>query len=341
MLAHITEPPLCTSVFKRSPEDFCVEEILGFEPDGEGDQVFLFIEKRQLNTEDIVQKLQRFADVKNVDIGYSGLKDRNALTRQWFSVKIAEKIEPDWSALENENIRCLTVSRHKRKLRKGTHRANRFTITLCNITGDLGDLQQRLTHVQDSGVPNYFGEQRFGRNQSNITQAEKMFNGSITVKSRHKRGLYLSAVRSMLFNEVLSHRVSDGSWEKVVKGELLILDGTHSYFQYEQGDTAIAERIERGDVHPSGPMWGQLDKERSKFNYQNPIFELEESVLSRFEPWREGLEQAGMKYDRRSLRLVISDMSWNFIESDKLQLQFSLPSGSYATTVLRELTKLM
>ncbi|NOX42175.1 MAG: tRNA pseudouridine(13) synthase TruD [Gammaproteobacteria bacterium] len=351
-LAYVSVPPVCTAAIKQSPEDFCVDEILGFDPDGEGDHVLLHIQKRNLNTQDIVDTLCRFADVKNVDVGYSGLKDRHAVTSQWFSVNLTGKIEPDWllldgssmscssadsSSIENQSIRFLTVSRHKRKLKRGTHQANRFKLLLRNLEGDLDDIRQRLQRVQTSGVPNYFGEQRFGRNFSNITQAEKMMRGVIKVKSRHKRSLYLSAIRSMLFNSVLSHRVTQENWDKAIAGELLVLDGTHSYFQYEEGDDSINERIECGDVHPSGPLWGKLKKEQKKFDYNAPFFELENSIMSGYKHWCEGLERAGLIYDRRSLRLPVSELAWGFVENDNLQLQFTLPAGGYATTVLREL----
>lgn len=339
-LEFVCAPPDCKATFKQSPEDFCVEEILGFEPDGEGDHVFLQIQKRNLNTQDIVDTLTRFADVKNVDIGYSGLKDRLALTSQWFSVNLTGKTEPDWLALENECVHCLTISRHKRKLKRGTHQANRFKISLRDLEGDREDIKQRLQRVQTKGVPNYFGEQRFGRNQSNIAQAEKMFRGNIRVKSRHKRGLYLSAIRSMLFNFVLSHRVKLANWDKAVAGELLVLDGTHSYFQCEAGDDSIHARIESGDVHASGPLWGKQNKEKGRIDYESPYFELETSILSEYAHWCEGLERAGLMYDRRSLRLPVSDLTWNFTDKGDLQLGFILPAGGYATTALRELCQL-
>lgn len=332
-LAYVTTPPASNAIFKQSPEDFCVFEVLGFSPDGEGEHAFLQIQKRNLNTQDLVDKIMSLAKVKQVDVGFSGMKDKLALTTQWISVNLQGLIEPDWSLLESEDITCLTVTRHKRKLKRGTHQANEFRIVLREIDGAFDDIESRLCMIQKQGVPNYFGVQRFGRNGANIVQAEKMLRGIIKVKSRAKRGIYLSALRSMLFNQVLSQRVEQGTWNKALPGELLVLDGTHSYFQYLD-DELVDQRVIHGDVHPSGPLWGKVGNQ--KFDFSVAFFDLETSILKQYSQWCEGLEQAGLSYDRRALRLPVTGLEWNKLADDCLELRFSLPTGCFATAVLRE-----
>ena len=319
-----------------------VDEVLGFELDNEGDHVYLQIEKKELNTDELLQKIVKLAQVKQVDVGLSGLKDRNAVTTQWFSVHIAGKQEPYWGELNSSNIRLISTGRHKRKLRRGTHKQNKFTIILrdleadssTNIDDGFDEISRRLMQIKTQGVPNYFGEQRFGRNYSNISQAERMFKGDIQVKSRTKRGLYLSAIRSMIFNQVLSHRVAEQSWNKAVDGELLMLDGSNSYFQHDGDDVVIGQRVESGDVHPSGPLWGVIKKDKIDLNFD--VFEMEKQLVADKTLWCEGLEKAGLKYDRRALRLPVSELQWEMINNNDLVLKFSLPTGCFATSVLRE-----
>ena len=336
--SYLATKPQVSATFKQCADDFQVDEILGFDLDNEGDHVYLQIEKKELNTDELLQKIVKLAKLKQVDVGLSGLKDRNAITTQWFSVHIAGKQEPDWTQLNADNIRLISTARHQRKLRRGTHKQNKFTIILRNLDAgiqhDFDDMNNRLIQIQTQGVPNYFGEQRFGRHFSNISQAERMFKDEIQVKSRTKRGLYLSAIRSMIFNQILCHRVADKSWNKAVPGELLMLDGSNSYFQHDGDVVAINKRIESGDIHPSGPLWGVMKKD--KVDLSHAVFEMEQQLVADKTLWCEGLENVGMKYDRRALRLPVSDLQWEMINDNDLQLKFSLPSGCFATSVLRE-----
>ncbi len=331
-LAYICDRPLVTGVIRSTADDFQVDENLGFEPAGKGEHILLRIRKRHLNTEAVARQLAKLAQVKLMDVGYAGLKDRMASSSQWFSVNLAGKPEPDWTALACDNLQFLTVARHDRKLRRGALQNNRFSLIVRDLQGDVSDIKQRLLCIKQLGVPNYFGEQRFGH--ANLDHAAAMFEGQLRVKDRHQRGLYLSAARSELFNRVLSHRVTTGHWDRAVAGDVMMLEGTHSIFSIMQVDDEIKERVLQGDIHPSGPLWG-----RGELRTGLDARQIEESVLKECALWCRGLEQAELDQQRRSLRLKVQDLKWDFISSRDIQMQFSLPSGSYATMVLREVVR--
>ncbi len=323
--------PPCTGIIRAHVEDFQVDEVLDFEPDGEGEHILLQIEKRDLNTEQVVRMLARHAQVKTMDVGYAGLKDKRAVTTQWFSVRVPGKAMPDWQALTSEQLRILQVVRHGRKLRRGVLRANRFDIRVRELAGDTSGLETRIAAIAKEGVPNYFGEQRFGRDGNNLRKADALFNDALRVRDRHKRGIYLSAARSWLFNRVLSRRVADGTWDRALPGEVLMLDGSHSFFAIDEPDATIEQRLAEMDVHPSGPLWG-----RGELPTQGVCRELEASVLQPYGAWCAGLERAGMEQKRRSLRRRIDNLSWEHDGSD-LFLRFELGPSGYATSVLREI----
>lgn len=324
--------PEASGVIRSCPEDFRVDEELGFEADGEGEHLLVHLRKRNRNTDQVARELARHAGVRARDVSYCGLKDRVAVTTQWFSIWLPGKPDPDWSSLEDDDVQILTQSRHRKKLPRGALRANRFTIVLRNVEGDRDDLERRLITVLEQGVPNYFGEQRFGRGGSNLQSALSMFGGR-KVKDHHLRGLYLSAARSFLFNEVLAARIAAGNWNQVLPGEALMLTGSRSYFIANEIDDEIKRRHAEADVQPSGPLWG-----RGELPSQLEAQALEMSVLAEREAYRVGLEKTGLKQERRALCLSVSDLQWAWLpEGEHLQLQFSLPAGCYATSVLREL----
>jgi len=330
--AYANGKPGCRGMIRRVPEDFIVDEQLGFDPEGEGNHAWLHIEKRNTNTEWLARELARLADVPLREVGYAGLKDRHALTRQTFTVNLSGKDEPDWQQLASDDVRFLEIDRHGRKLRRGALRENRFDITVRELQGECDDIEQRLQRVAVEGVPNYFGEQRFGHHYGNLAMAAAMFRGEWRETIRHKRSLYLSAARSYLFNRVLSARVSDGSWRRALAGESLMQAGSTSCFSVRLIGSEIEARIASGQLYPTAPLWGR-GRPLSLAEAQA----LELRVLEGESLWKTGLEKAGMEQERRALPLPVSGLTWQWPEARTLRLQFALSPGAYATSVLREL----
>ena len=322
------------AIIRSCPEDFMVTEQLGFEPSGEGEHVFLYVQKRNLNSADLQQRIADLAGVPPRDIGLSGLKDRNAVTRQWFSVGMAGRTEPDWQTLQSAgDVQVLAVERHLRKLRRGVHKANRFTLVLRELRGDRVALEQRLQLLCDEGVPNYFGEQRFGRQGSTLEQARRWLSSGRKI-TRNKRGLYLSALRSYLFNRLLAERVEAGSWNTVLNGDVCMLQGTRSLFTCEQVDDDIRARAASGDIHPGLPLWGRGTSPAGLERARQQAESLKEDLdICEF------LESAGLELSWRPARMLADDFCWQFCDDGNLQLDFSLGAGSYATALLAGLVR--
>lgn len=331
-LAYAHGGPVVSARLRHLPEDFIVEEVATCRPYGEGEHAWLLVQKRGQNTEWVARELARFAGVENEAVSYAGLKDRHALTTQAFTVQLGQSEEPDWQSMQLEGCRILEATRHRQRLRRGMLRENRFTLSLRDVTGQRDAVDTVLARIAQQGVPNYFGPQRFGREGGNLLGAERLFNGEGQQPERHLRGLYLSAARSYLFNRVLSERVSLRCWSEALPGEALIMPGSDSTLSLPRIDAAIQARIERGDLQPSGPLWG-----RGQALPKGEALLLEQRVLAHESAFCAGLERAGLKQQRRALVLRAREMSWEWLESDRLQIRFSLPPGSYATSVLREL----
>lgn len=323
--------PVARGRLRSSPEDFQVREVLGFPPEGAGEHVFLHVRKRNSNTEWVSRQIARVAGVSMRDVSYSGLKDKLALTWQWFSVHLPGKADPDWRTLESEQIHIEEIARHKSKLRHGTHQSNGFILTVREVAGDCREIDARLATIRDRGIPNYFGEQRFGNEGRNLEHALAMFQGGIKVKDRHLRGLYLSAARAWLFNLVLSRRVSAGTWDRLLPGEVLMLDGSNSFFLSEETDQSLEARLAAMDIHPTGPLWGRGD-----LHSRDVARELEHACSETQPILTAGLEEAGLRQERRKLRIAVPDLRWEWLDQTTLRLAFSLPRGCYATSLMRE-----
>jgi len=321
---------------RTTPEDFIVEELPGFEASGAGEHLLLTVEKRGMNTGFAAKHIAQWAGVGEVAIGYAGLKDRHAVTRQRFSVHLPKKVAPDMSTLAfaqgEERLTVIDHTWHAKKLPRGALAGNRFVLTLRGVKGERAAVEQRLQAIAERGVPNYFGEQRFGRDGDNVANARAMFAGRRV--RREQRTLLISAARSELFNRVLAQRVRGGRWDTPLDGEVWMLDGSRSVFGPEPFDDALAQRLASFDIHPTGPLWG-----RGEPRTTGDAAQLEADALSDDEALalRAGLEAEGLKQERRALRLKPADLAWTWREDDVLEMTFALPPGTYATVVLAEL----
>ncbi len=328
---RLSKTVLNSATFRNKYSDFKVIEDLGFEPDGQGEHLFLQIRKSGRNTAEVAERLARQAGIKALDVGYSGMKDKHAVTRQWFSLHLPGK--GDLQISDEEGMEILHHSRHNKKLRRGTHKGNTFEITLRDCTGEQAEWQIRLEKINAYGFPNYFAEQRFGRGFSNLNRAEKLFGEPKFRAKRQQRSLYLSAARSWLFNQVCAARLTAGNWDGAVNGELYILEGSRSFFSADDSETEKL-RYEAKDIHPSGPLWGRHKTQ------QDPLYHYELSLLHNDEIFRLGLEQAGLKLERRALRALAHNLQWQWLDDSSLKLTFFLNKGCFATSLLRELTEL-
>ena len=205
-----TSNPPAQGVIKQKVDDFYVEELLTPELAGEGEHVWLWLEKIGQNTEFVAEKLAQFSKVKLMDVGFSGLKDRWAITRQWFSIYLGNKAEPNWADLALDGVEILQTGRHLKKLRRGEHTSNKFRIVVREL--DRTEfIDEELKRIALNGFPNYFGAQRFGINGANLERGERFFKGQLKA-SRSQRSFYLSAARSFLFNINLAGAVTQHTW---------------------------------------------------------------------------------------------------------------------------------
>lgn len=329
-----------TGQIKLSPQDFFVEEELGFTPSGNGNHLFLFIEKQATNTNFLAQHLARQFNLPVKEIGFSGLKDRHALTRQWFSLPwAANKNLPNVTEINTENWQVLNLTRHNKKLKRGTHKANIFKlkIKIDNPSPEAASwFKERWQLISSQGVPNYFGLQRFGRNYQNISGAINWLlpnPANLTKQAAPKRqakSMYLSALRSALFNVFVSQQVAAGTWLAASLGRRYNLNASNSFFT-DPSATNLAQRVETGDLHPAAPLAG-----RGELATQGEALELEEKFRKEFEIYWQALANQGLKAEYKAMRLLPEPLEFNW-QAPYLTLGFKLPTGCFATSVVAEL----
>lgn len=340
MSAHEWAPPavlarchgeaVLTARLRATPSDFRVDEIPAFEPSGAGEHLLLDIEKTGMNTAYVAGLLARWAGVPAMAVSYAGMKDRHAVTRQYFSIHLPKRQAPSLDTLDVEGLRVLASHWHARKLQRGALAGNRFELILRDVQGEQAPIEARLARIAQDGVANYFGEQRFGRDGGNVEAAAAMFAGRRV--PREQRGILLSAARSALFNAVLHLRVQAGTWATGMDGDVWMLNGSRSIFGPEPDSPELAARVRSHDIHPAAPLWG-----KGELRCSGGAREAVTAALAGSESLREGVEAAGMSLEFRSMRLIPSEMSWGWPEPGGLRLRFALPPGAYATTVLQAL----
>lgn len=293
--------------FRSAPEDFVVDELAAPAVAESGEHVYLQVKKRGANTAWVAQQLARLAGVRTQDVGFYGLKDRHAVTTQWFSVWLGQKPEPDWAQVNSDEITLLRCYRGLKKMRRGEHSGNRFRIRLRNIRGDRDRAERVLAGVA-GGVPNYFGEQRFGRDGGNLDLVRRLAEENGRCRKSEK-AFAMSAARSWLFNQVLAQRVREANWQQPLTGE--------------------------PQSEPTGPLWG-----RGRGLASDKLAELELRVLAPWQQWCDWLEHCGLKQERRQLVLRPEAFAYQW-EAGDLMLEFALPVGAFATALLREIAELV
>jgi len=323
------------AVFKSRLEDFQVEEVLGFEPCGEGEHCLLWIEKTDRNSNDVAGHIADRLGIRKRLVSHCGLKDKQAVTRQWFSVHLPGQDSPDASDLETDGLRVLKTSRNLRKLRRGSHDGNRFIIRLRGCEFDHSQAEERWERIISSGVPNYYGPQRFGKHSNNIPQAQRLLSGESEVRDRSLRGILISAARSFLFNACVAHRVSEGTWDQVMDGEVFGFADNRSLVLPEKLRGDETSRVAAGDLEITAPLWGE-----GELQSRSEVKAAEAEVVAQFTGLAEGLAKLGLRQERRVIRLIPRNPELTWETENSLVLKFDLPKGTYATTLLRELALL-
>jgi tRNA pseudouridine13 synthase len=297
---------LVEGVIRRCADDFYVDEQAAFEPNGEGEHLLLRIEKRGLNSVDVANDLARAFAVAPENVSFAGMKDRHAVTRQWFSVctpRAARSIEA-----HSEAWRVIESARHRRKLRRGDLAGNAFRIRVHELRADVDALTERLELLRAHGAPNYFGEQRFGHDGANVERARAWIcNRPRPAVPAFQKGLHLSTARALLFNAVLGHRVVAGNWDRLIDGDVAL------------------------DARPTGPLWG-----RGRPAASGAAMAIETDALAVYREWLDPLEHLGLAQERRALTLLPLRLDWT-IDPTVLEMSFELPPGQYATALLREM----
>jgi tRNA pseudouridine13 synthase len=319
--------------FKSSAEDFKVTEILGYEPIGEGEHIYLWVRKTGLNTAYLAEQIAKFTQLPLRAVTYAGRKDKHAQTEQWFSVHLPGKSEFDWTQFNEPGAKVLKSIRHNKKLRTGVLKGNRFNITVRQLSSTSG-IDERLQQIMHRGVPNYFGSQRFGNTLhdprgGNLVLADKMISGE-AIRNRNKRSMAISALRSWLFNEILHSRLLNGHHNTPLTGDVMQLAGSHSFFCAQQIDNSINQRIAQRDIYLSAPLWGE-----GQLASELEALQFEQSFVKQHPTITHTLESLGLKQERRAIHLFPNELEWS-LAGDTLELSFSLPAGTFATSVLRE-----
>ncbi len=357
--------PLFNASIKAELSDFKVFETLSFEPSGDGEHTFLEVEKTGLNTAFVAEEIAKFAQLPLRAVSYAGRKDKFATTTQWFGIyaggkKRVAKDEPKWHEMKLDGLRLINVTKNQRKLRTGAIANNRFEIVLRNIKGlaetdncaqptltsetFLNRLNKRLEEISLNGVPNYYGNQRFGelikpdksvQLGGNLIMAERLINGE-EIRNRNKKSMAVSALRSWLFNQAVSHRLSKIGNSALLNGDALMLAGTNSFFIYAENDDSqqtVVERIAQRDVSISAPLWGG-----GKIETLNAAYDFENNFAQSHPLVCQTLAELGLEQQRRAMLVFPSDMKSEILEQQQaIKLSFSLPSGCFATSVLREI----
>lgn len=328
-LPYLYGAPQATGKLREQMSDFKVFEILPFEPCGEGEHLIIHIKKTGANTVFVARELAKYFGISEKLVTYAGLKDRFAVCEQFFGVHVPGKQEFDLSNVNIDGVEILSWKRHNKKLKTGALIGNRFEINLTHVS-DVDAVEARWQQICKTGVPNYFGEQRFGIDGGNIERAQSMFEGK-KVKDKKKRSIYLSAARSFIFNNIIAKRIETNKYHDLQPGDVCMLAGTQSVFLAEDIDETLKNRLQEKDIDITASMWGA-----GELMSTGDVAALEQSIADEHHVFAKGLGKFGLKQERRRIRLNITQPQI-VLNEGQVTVTFFLPSGCFATTVLREL----
>lgn len=318
---------------RDQPQDFQVEEVPAYAPEGHGEHLFVRFQKTDLNTPEAIRRIAEAIGVDARDAGWAGLKDRRAVTSQWASFHRAQAAAA--LAIDLPGIRVLEAVPHPHKIRTGHLRANRFVIRIRGERSQAAVARQLIDDLVRSGAPNYYGEQRFGRERSNVARARAwLLEGGAPPRGRFERKLIASTLQSEIFNQWLAARVRDGELDRPVQGDLMRKEDSGGLFVAED-PSEVAPRMLRWEISPTGPMlgakmrWPAGEAERR----ERALCErwgLDDARLAQLRSWLPGTRRVARV---RPTEVLIGDYA------DGLEVAFTLPKGAYATVILRELLK--
>lgn len=318
------------NAIKTIPEDFQVEERMPFELTGQGEHLWCWVEKRGMNTAFVKQQWAKLTGARARDISHSGLKDRHAVTRQWLCLpaKYGERL-PDRGEYGAEYWQIMKRVHHQRKLRIGTHNANYFHIIVRSVTAPPETIAEQLQRIRQHGVPNYFMEQRFGRD--NLERALTWVAQNRLPAKAAERSMTLSTLRAHLFNLELDARRSAECWQQLISGDRALLSGSHSHFAVEEIDETLRARCAAGDIAPAGWLAGA-----AKSAATGKAGAIRQQVLGAWTEVVAYLQQFAQE-DWRALCVFPQELTAQWLDDATLKLTFTLPRGSYATALLAEL----
>lgn len=331
-LTYLHGKPSGSGLLKARAQDFVVVEDLGFEPDGEGEHILVRVVKSGCNTRFVADLLAKFLKIPARDVSFAGQKDKHALSEQWLCARVPGKEMPDFSPFQAEGCKILEYARHKRKLRPGALKGNHFRLWMREISLR-DDVEARLNSVKEQGVPNYFGPQRFGINGSNLQGALRWAQSNAPVRAGNKRGFWLSAARSALFNQIVSDRLKKTDSNQVVDGDALQLAGRGSWFVATTEELAgLQERVDNKALMITAPLPGS-----GEWGTRGAALAFEQASIAEETALQALLLREKVTAARRAVLLFPQQLSWDWWDEVTLELRFWLPAGSFATSVVREL----
>ena len=318
---------------KDDPSHFVVEEVPLYEPVGEGEHLYLRLTREGMTTRELQQRLARLFNLKETDVGYAGMKDKHARVTQTFSLPIRDAGENAARNIqENLPVEVLSVRYHRNKLKRGHLLGNRFRIRVIDPGPDTLPRAQNIARMlRENGLPNFYGEQRFGAEKDNVQKGREVLLGR-GPRDRWLRNLLLSAYQAFLFNSWLAERIRCGWFESILKGDIAQKTDTGGMFEIEDPNVEYP-RFRDGEITYTGPIYGT----KMRWPGGKPQ-ELEQRILDAAGVTEDMLKKSRLSGSRRLARLLVKDIKISSLQNDTV-FEFALPKGAYATTLLREFMK--